>query len=267
MIRPFRKEDAAHFLQLAAAESWVTGQYELDFLYEVFPRGCFCMQDETGATVGFVSSLRHDRSGWIGNLVVRPDCRGAGIGDALFARALNTLRDDGVESVWLTASEMGRPLYEKHGFSCRDRIVRWAGQASGDVSAGKRYSSFDASLDRLCWGDRRDLLLEWVAGRGTLVEEADAWAIVQPLGERAQLGPCAARNQEAAGRVITGALAAVAAGTIVLCDAPSSNGPCSALLRELGFIVRGETYLMVAGAEPDYRPAYLYGLATLGSSG
>ncbi|NVN89748.1 MAG: GNAT family N-acetyltransferase [Desulfuromonadales bacterium] len=268
VIKPFRVEDSEHFLCLAAAEQWVTGRYELDFLLAVFPEGCFCMQDETGATVGFVSSLKHDRSGWIGNLLVRPDCRGAGIGEALFVRALKSLRYAGAETIWLTASAMGRPLYEKHGFKSIDRIVRWVVQAGGANDFGGRGDArFDAALDRLCWGDRRELLLEWVADRGTVVAEESAWAVMQPVGEAVQIGPCAARDHRVVGRVISRALAAVAAGTNVLCDAPLSNGPCSALLRELGFGTRGETHLMCAGAKPDYQPAYLFGLATLGSSG
>jgi ribosomal protein S18 acetylase RimI-like enzyme len=267
-LETFRSEDIGLFLLMAAAEGWVTGRYELDFLLTAFPKGCFCMQDETGATVGFVTSLKHDRSGWIGNLIVKPECRGRGIGELLFARASNALQDAGVESIWLTASEMGRPLYEKRGFKSIDRIIRWAGQAdgSGDCT-GRDTAWFDAALDRLCWGDQRELLLRWITGRGTVVAEESAWAVIQPVGEAVQIGPCSARDHRAAGLVISSALAAVDAGTSVLCDAPSSNGLNVALFQKLGFSARGETYLMYAGLKPDYRPAYLYGLATLGSSG
>jgi ribosomal protein S18 acetylase RimI-like enzyme len=268
-LKPFRRKDISCFLNLAAAEQWVIEQSELDFLLTAFPDGCLCMQDETGAAVGFISSLKHDRSGWIGNLVVRPDCRGAGIGEALFVQAMTALHDAGAETLWLTASEMGRPLYEKHGFKSIDRIIRWAGETCGtaDAAGNDGLARFDASLDRLCWGDRRELLLEWTTSRGIVVAAESACVVIQPAGGAMQIGPCAALNHAAAGRVISAALAAAAAGTKVVCDAPSANSACTTLLQALGFNRLGGTHLMYAGAKPDYRPDYLYGLATMGSSG
>jgi len=268
-MKPFHRDDIEQFLNLAAAEQWVTEQCELDFLLTAFPDGCFCMQDETGAAVGFATSLKHDRSGWIGNLVVRADCRGTGIGEALFMRAVRALHDADTETIWLTASEMGRPLYEKHGFKSIDRIIRWVGRACGTAGAAGKdgLARFDESLDRLCWDDRRELLLEWTTNRGMVVAEESACAVIQPTGEAMQIGPCAALNHAAAGRVISTALTAVVAGIKVVCDAPSSNSACTTLLQALEFVKQGETHLMYAGSEPDYRPDYLYGLATTGSSG
>ena len=267
-LEAFRREDMGRFLTLAAAEGWITGPHEIDFLLTVFPKGCFCMQDETGAAVGFVTSLKHDRSGWIGNLIVEPDYRGRGIGETLFTQALTALQDAGAESVWLTASEMGRPLYEKRGFKCIDRVIRWAGQAGGGGDyIGRDDVRFDTALDRLCWGDQRELLLQWITGRWTVVAVESAWAVIHPVAECVQIGPCAARDLHAAELVISGAMAALDAGKSVLCDAPSSNGLGVALFQKLGFRPQGETYLMNAGAKPDYRSSYLYGLATLGSCG
>jgi hypothetical protein len=227
------------------------------------------MRDTTGNGAGFVTALKHDRSGWIGNLIVRPDCRGAGVGEALFARAVAALRDAGVETIWLTASEMGRPLYQKHGFTTIDRIIRWAGESPGtppDVESGSP-GRFDASLDRLCWGDRRELLLAWTNGRGKGVTEASASGVLQPMGEDVQLGPWAALDEAAAARSASALLGSLASGTRVICDAPAANAVCSDLLRSLGFTQRSDTHLMFCGVEPDYRPEYLYGLATAGSCG
>ena len=47
------------------AEAW-----EFEFLLEVFPQGCFCIRDDSGKGIAFVTSIRHGRSGWIGNLIV-----------------------------------------------------------------------------------------------------------------------------------------------------------------------------------------------------
>ncbi len=269
MIGPFQRHETAQFLALAAAEQWVTGQGELDFLLSSFPAGCFCVRDETGNGAGFVTSLKHDRSGWIGNLIVRPDLRGKGIGEELLLRGVEALQAAGAETIWLTASEMGRPLYEKHGFATIDRIIRWTGEAHGLPNAVEKrgIAAFDHSLDALCWGDRRDRLLEWVTGRGLAIAEPGASAILQPAGAAIQLGPWAAADCNRAGRLFALALTLASAGTKITCDTPLSNGTCQELLQKWGFSRRGETRLMCCGAEPAYRPEYLYALATLGSSG
>jgi ribosomal protein S18 acetylase RimI-like enzyme len=268
-ITPFHRNDIGRFLDLALAEEWITGEWELEFLLSAFPGGCFCMRDKNGNATGFVTSLKHDRSGWIGNLIVSPDLRGGGRGEALFGSALEALRRAGSETVWLTASEMGRPLYEKHGFCSVDRIVRWVGQARGGSPDSERVSPapFDAALDMLCWGDRRDRLLERVTGHGLTIAEPGACATVQQVAQAVQLGPWAASDRESAGRVLSSALSHMPAGTKIICDTPLSNGMCQELLQRSGFFRQGETGLMYAGAEPAYQSACLYALATLGSSG
>lgn len=268
-ITPFHSNDIDRFLDLALAEEWVTGEGELEFLLAASPGGCFCMRDTNGTAAGFVTSLQHDRSGWIGNLIVSPDVRGRGRGEALFGAAMAALRSGGSETVWLTASEMGGPLYEKHGFRSMDRIVRWSGQARGGSPDTEPVSSapFDAALDRLCWGDSRERLLEWVTGHGLRIAEPGASAILQPAGAGVQLGPWVASSAAHAGRLLASALSRLPAGTRIVCDTPGSNDICQELLRKSGFYRRGETRLMYAGAEPAYQPACLYGLATLGSSG
>lgn len=269
MIGAFQRHETGQFLALAAAEQWVTGLGELDFLLSSFPEGCFCVRDQTGNGAGFVTSLKHDRGGWIGNLIVRPDLRGKGIGEALLLRGMEALQAAGAETIWLTASEMGRPLYEKHGFVTIDRIIRWAGEAHGLPDAAEKCGTgaFDCSLDVLCWGDRRDRLLEWATGRGLSIAEPGASAILQSAGTAIQLGPWAAADGNRASRLFAVALSLASAGTRMICDTPLSNGACQELLQKTGFSRRGETRLMCNGAEPAYRPEYLYALATLGSSG
>jgi ribosomal protein S18 acetylase RimI-like enzyme len=269
MIGPFQRHHTGQFLALAAAEQWVTGQEELDFLLSCFPAGCFCIRDETGNGAGFVTSLRHGSGGWIGNLIVRPDLRGKGIGEVLLLRGVGALQAAGAETIWLTASEMGRPLYEKHGFATIDRIIRWAGEARGLPDAVETYgtASFDRSLDALCWGDRRDRLLEWVTGRGLAIAEQGASAILQSAGAAIQLGPWVAAEGNCADRLFAVALSVASAGTKIICDTPLSNETCQKLFQKAGFSRRGETRLMCSGAQPAYRPEYLYALATLGSSG
>ncbi|KAB0671854.1 GNAT family N-acetyltransferase [Oryzomonas sagensis] len=267
-IEPFRKEDVPRFLRLAAAENWVAEPWEFDFLLSTFPDGCLSARDEAGAAVGFVTSLRHDCSGWIGNLIVDRDCRGTGIGEALFLGAFDSLRAAGAETFWLTASKMGKALYEKHGFNSTDTIIRWTGRTGAPTdTAPAAAGAWDAALDRLGWGDRRDGLLAATCRRGTVLAADSAFAVIQPCGQAVQLGPFGAVSPDRAARLLDEALSSLPAGVTVYIDTPACNSGAVALLQERGFRDHGTNVLMYAGVKPDYRPEYIYGLATMGSCG
>lgn len=266
---PFAIHDIDSLLNLARAEGWVTEQRELEFLVRTFPQGCFCLRDDRGRAAGFVTSLRHDRSGWIGNLIVRPDLRGTGKGRDLLRSALTALDEAGCRTVWLTASVMGRPLYERHGFRAVDDVVRRvrpAGRPIASAGPGDR-GSFGEKLDALCWGDRRKRLLAWAGRQGETISEGGSCAILRDLGASFQLGPWSARDRDSARRVLATALNRVPEERELICDTPLSNRSCAELMEEGGFAVRGRTLLMWRGIRPDYRPELLYALATLGSSG
>ena len=70
----FRDDDTAEFLTLAAGEGWITDQWELDVLRATLPQGCLVRRIGT-IPVAFITALRYDRSGWIGNLLVSQEQR------------------------------------------------------------------------------------------------------------------------------------------------------------------------------------------------
>lgn len=267
-IQPFHREDIGRFLALATAERWVAEAWEFDFLLSAFPEGCFSARDEAGEAVGFVTSLRHERSGWIGNLIVDQHHRGKGAGQALFVRSLEVLCEAGVETVWLTASKMGKSLYERHGFASIDTILRWTGQGRG-LSASPRCfrALLDPDIDEMGWGDRREALLDAVGGRGSVLASGSGFTVIQPCGRAVQIGPLAALNTAHAALLLDDALAEIAPGVKAYIDAPAGNREVAGLLQQRGFRSQGTNELMYAGAKPAYRPEYIYALATMGSCG
>lgn len=272
-VEPFQTEDIAAFLRLAAEESWLAEEWELAFLLERFPAGCFCVRDDRGNGVGFVTSLPHEKSGWIGNLIVAPWIRGKGAGGKLFSKAREALHAAGVKTVWLTASSSGKSLYEKCGFTGIDTVYRWSGTGrqrhAGKInppSAGE-YKEFISSIDCQAWGDQRGTLLEVTAGRGRLIVEEEGFVVVQACGSVAQVGPFSARDGAAADILFHAALRTVPHGTKVFLDAPAANRTGLRMFNRKGMRIAGRTELMYAGDKPKYRPDLLYGLATLGSSG
>ena len=82
---------------------------------------CEALAAEVGgevAGVGFGtrSGTRSGAVGWIGLVCVRPRYQGRGIGHALTGRVAERLEGLGCRTLVLTATETGRPLYEKMGF-------------------------------------------------------------------------------------------------------------------------------------------------------
>jgi GNAT superfamily N-acetyltransferase len=273
IIEPFREDDVAAFLKMAAAEGWVAEPWEFAFLLTVFPEGCLCVRNSEGKGIAFVTSLRHEKSGWIGNLIVSEEFRGKGIGEALFMKAVKALQAAGVGTFWLTASSSGKSLYEKYGFNSLDAVVRWNGTGRRRHAGHTRSTYLDESstsvscIDRQAWGDRRDALLAVTAGRGRLLLEESAFMVIQPCGADIQLGPFSALDSNSANYLCDAALGSVPQETRVYIDAPLSNRSAVRLFSRRGMRITGSTELMYAGVKPDYRPEMLYGLATMGSCG
>lgn len=73
----------------------------------------------------------------VGRIYVHPVRWGEGHGSALLERLFETLRADGLESVWLAVmadNEVGRSFYEGHGFEVyEERTVDLFGQSADDV--------------------------------------------------------------------------------------------------------------------------------------
>lgn len=272
-IEPFSRADIPGFLKLATAENWVAEPWELEFLLSVFSQGCFVVCADGGEPAGFVTSLRHERSGWIGNLVVAAPYRGRGIGERLFTHALDALHADGAETVWLTASKAGKSLYEKYGFSGIDTVIRWVGTGrqrhadAGFCDKGTSLLTAVSGIDCRAWGDRRDTLLTATVNRGQLLFGETGFVVMQPSMEARQFGPFAALDAGCAERLFDAAAKTVALGTKVLLDAPASNRSALRLYNRRNMRIAGSSELMYAGRRPDYRPELIYGLATMGSCG
>ena len=131
LIDRFRHGDMDAFFVFAAREGWICDRWEFDFLLNTFPDGCLVGRS-AGKPAGFVTSVKYEKSGWIGNLVVTEEMRGRGLGRALMTRALAALQSVETETVWLTASAAGQPLYGKLGFRAIDEIRRWVGSGNGN---------------------------------------------------------------------------------------------------------------------------------------
>ena len=264
--QPFLEADIAPFLALAGQEGWVSGRWEIEFLLRSFPQGCFVWR-EGGSTQGFLTSVRHRRSGWIGNLLVHPDARRHGIGRGLMERAVSALLKGGVETVWLTASQDGAGLYQKLGFTPIDTINRWAGK--GAVNRDLKPAPLDIesvrAIDRVGWGDRRETLLQETCGRGRMHTSSGGFICCQQWTGGTQIGPWGCLIGTQAGQLFDQVL--TKGGDDLFLDVPAGNFAATELLSQRGFSIKGSNLLMYLGDLPLYQPGSIYALASMGSMG
>jgi len=263
---PFLASDIAPFFELAQQEGWICGQWEFDFLLKSFPQGCFVWRDG-GEALGYLTSVKYGRSGWIGNLLVRPEARRHGIGRGLMERAVSALIKNGVETVWLTASEDGAGIYQRIGFAPIDSVNRWVGWSS--LKTTPQSGSLDLesvrAIDRVGWGAPREDLLQVTCNRGRLHSSSGGFICAQQWDGDTQIGPwgCLIRNQ--AGQLLEDLVGEGDQRTFL--DVPAGNFHAAELLTNRGFTVKGSTILMYLGDRPLYQPANIFALASMGSMG
>ncbi len=264
----FRENDTETFLALAAEEKWICDRWEFDFLLHAFPSGCLVARDGN-EPVAFVTAIGYGKSGWIGNLLVQAGYRGRGIGAGLMELALEALAASGVTTVWLTASEAGRPIYERLGFVTVDTIRRWVGTGSaGECRQAPTPSPATLeAADAAGWGEMRGALLRATAGRGELIGDDHGFLVSQPCGDGLQVGPWGCTDAPSAPLLFTAARERAGTGVRMFLDVPERNRSATDLLTAHAFGVMGTNLLMHRGPDPGYRPDRVFALGSMGSMG
>jgi GNAT superfamily N-acetyltransferase len=266
-LEQFGPDEINSFMELAQDEEWVCDLWEFEFLFRTFPGGCFVAR-YGGRPAGFITAIRYGTSGWVGNLIVRPELRGRGVGSLLMERALAALDEAGTATVWLTASRSGKPLYEKLGFTAIDVINRWVGSGLGNSSPEQPLPARIEVIERdqSGWGDRRDSIIDAVISRGRLFAADDAFMVCQHCSDGIQVGPWGG-NGGSAPLLLAHAMSTAGDGKRIYLDVPLRNTTQSVLLSGSGFAIKGSTLLMYRGAMPAYAPERIFALASMGSMG
>jgi len=270
-IHPPDQSDWQAFDRLAADEGWRVPVLERQLFGSAWADAVGVLHDQ-GRFGGLVTALAHEKSGWIGNLIVPPELRGRGYGKSLFAWAMQRLLDAKVDSIWLTASAAGRPIYEKAGFRLVGKVERWRfdptgkPRATGDAPASVEPSL--PSLDRQAWGEQRQALLAALQPQSLSFACNDSAAYLQKGKDLQVIGPwysadlCPRSNRT----LLQLALAKADPGVEIVVDLVESN-VVRLLLSAAMFEKVGQTDLMVYGdsAAVDLKP--IISLASLGSFG
>lgn len=260
-LRRLRADDIAFADQLRAGAGW--NQTTNDWLgFVAFePEGCF-VAEVAGQRAGTATTIRYqDRFGWIGMVLVDPAQRRLGIGSRLLRQAIAWLQENGVGSVKLDATPMGRNVYLPLGFVDEYGLARYQGiapavEVPADGSVG-RLADADwpavLALDAAAFGADRAIVLRALQARHPELSfvcrrngEVAGYLLARLGAGAAQVGPWVARDEAAAEELLY-ALFRRILGRRLLVDVIDPNPGAAALLRKHGFAVQRTLTRMYLG--------------------
>lgn len=224
--------------------------------------------------VGTVIAFSFPPIAWIAMMLVDPAWRRQGIATRLMQASIERLDRDGIPGVYLDATELGAPVYQRIGFCEQAELVRFGGRVRGwscDRSASICVRDFRwedlsslVALDRNAVGADRSGLLKRLlverfgAARVALQRgQVRGYALDRP-GSRARfLGPLVAETEQA-GRALMADSLLRFHGQQVMVDIPTSNSVGQTLARAAGLSPQRKFLRMVRGVAAAAQQGWLW---------
>ena len=241
--------------------------------FEFFVRHPFCealVAESGGEVAGVGFGTRNGAAGWLGLICVSPEYQGKGMGGALTSRVSELLQRRGCRTLVLTATEMGRPIYEKLDFSVETFYRGYAGPGikSSPLHPGLRRMTPEdlpavCELDLRCTGEDRSHLLRATGGSGWMMAgeggSVSGYHAPAPWGD----GPVIASDAET-GRALVHLVRTLAgSGGTAKFWLTDESEEGREHMREIGFQEKRRLPRMVRGAQISWRPESLWGLFSL----
>ncbi len=164
VIRSMQSGELAFAAACTQAEGWVSEDLTtLQGFYIVDPGGCLLVE-VAGEPAGICVATHYGESGFIGELIVRPERRGLGLGAALLKAGIDRLQARGARTIYLDGVLKAVGLYERCGFRKVARSWRYSSQLAGCPQPGvqpmeARHLAAVFALDEAAFGaDRRFFL-------------------------------------------------------------------------------------------------------------
>jgi GNAT superfamily N-acetyltransferase len=247
-LRTMTTEDIELGLRLKDQAGWNQTAADWQRFLALEPDGCFVAELD-GWPVGTTTTCSFEAVGWIAMVLVDVAARHQGIGTRLVEHALAYLQSRGASTIRLDATPLGRPVYERIGFTAEYELTRLEGTASAVAAGGPDVTEALpddadalAALDRRVTGANRRRLLarllvdpDAAAGKLRVAEALAGYVMLRRGGRAMQLGPAVAITPEAGQALLNWALRRCD-GWPVLIDIPCDNGVAVAWAQARGLI-------------------------------
>lgn len=259
-IRRMTLADIDLGMRLKAQAGWNQTEADWRRYLRLQPDGCF-MAEIDGVGVGTTACFVFGSVAWIAVVLVDEAMRGRGIGTGLMRHALGFLDQLGVRSVRLDATPLGRPIYEKLGFTTDCTIARYQGMLPAAAETTTRVENMASAdveaidaLDREVSGAERKRLLSLLReenpnafcvyrGRGAI----EGFAASRHGANARQIGPCCATTPEA-GLALLNHMQGRFVGERVFIDVPLTNALAVRAVELMGLTVQRQLLRMTRGA-------------------
>lgn len=269
-IRPMTAEDLARADEIGSEVGWPGRRVRFDFFLH-HPMCEAVAADVEGEMVGMSFGTRNGAVGWLGLICVSPRHRGRGIGAALTRYVAGRMEDLGCRTLVLTATEMGRPVYEKLGFSTETSYHEFSGPglASRAPEPGVRRMSPEdlpavCDLDLRLIGEDRSHLLRLFGGRGWILPghngSVRGYHLPVPWGG----GPVIAEDPDAARTLVHLVRTLAGANGTARFWLAAENEEGREYMKRIRFEEERRLPRMVRGEPLVWRPESLWGLFSLG---
>jgi len=270
-IRTMTHDDVRFGLQLCRLAGWNQTPADWQRFIALEPEGCFVARRD-GAPAGTACVFRFGRVAWVAMVLVHPDHRGGGIGTAMMRHAIDWADDRGITSLRLDATALGRPIYEKLGFTADYELARYEGVPL--VPAKDKYASVRQldvedvqhciALDASTHATQRaaliqPLLRETHTARVVQRDSGDLAGFVtwRPGHNATQIGPCIADDSEAGVALLNAAAAAVGDGPVFV-DIADDNLAAVAWGKTCGLTRQRPFVRMTRGVKLNDHPSRIF---------
>jgi hypothetical protein len=199
--------DYGFAVDLANTMNWHMSAEDFGFNQFLEPKGCLILFNDS-IPVGIASCVSFGKVGWFGNLVVKQEWRGQGVGRLLLEHAICYLQGKGVESIGLYAYPEFREFYSKFGFKKDiDLSVMYSNHLHAIRASSKVECQADFSVlggfDSEFFGTDRSRLLKGILQEKTSVchvsfrgEDVVGYVLAKVYGNLAEVGPLVCRSDK-----------------------------------------------------------------------
>ncbi|MGC3969740.1 MAG: GNAT family N-acetyltransferase [Pirellulales bacterium] len=272
-IRPFSLGDLELGMRLKEAAGWNQTEADWRRAYELAPDGCFVgLCDGTPAAT--LATCRFGPVAWIAMVLTSPEFRGRGLATALMRHAIDELLSAGVTTIRLDATQFGRPVYEKLGFTVDYELRRWSGSPS--LLQGPMVTDFGVirplddddwprvvEVDRLASGCDRDRFLAALRDSAPKAYVADTpagvagVALLRPGISATQVGPVVAVDEEC-GRLLLSMAIQDCHGSPVFVDVAAANVAAEEVVRARCLDIQRAFWRMTLGPKAEDAPKQIF---------
>jgi len=255
-VQPLSIDDLPGCLALARDREWLPEERKWRLLFAVGT--VYGLRGEDGDLAGAVVLTRYGRElAAIGMLLVAARYGGQGLGRRLVTRAL---AEAGDATVFLNATESGRPLYGQLGFAPAGTTYTHAGEFAppGDAAGSRPAEQGDLAaireLDARCNGADRARLVRFLPGfterlrvverHGFVTGYAGAWR----NADNVVIGPVIAGSTDDA-KTLMADIAGTVAGPVRL-DLDGRHAQLREWATEHGLPLQASSTVMVQGGRP-----------------